>query len=154
MAMEWDDFSPDVERGLFAGAGPQGSTEDFAAVEDGWAGAQGSTFLDRDWVADPAGAAQGSTEAAGLAPARRASRNTSQYSFTLESSHRRWSSVMSHYCLLTLNIKRWSSSVLGTLIYVIRAEKQEQLNSVEDGWIILSSHLKLNLKKSAVLTWK
>lgn len=35
MDMELDDFSPDVERGLFAGAGPQGSTEDFAAVEDG-----------------------------------------------------------------------------------------------------------------------
>ena len=29
------DVLPEVERGLFAGAGPQGSTEGFAAVEDG-----------------------------------------------------------------------------------------------------------------------
>lgn len=77
--------SPEVERGLFAGADPQGSTEDFAAVEDGWAGAQGSTFLARGWAVDAAGAAQGSTEAAGLAPAGRSSRKRSQSSSPLES---------------------------------------------------------------------
>lgn len=79
--MGWDRCSPEVERGLFAGADPQGSTEDFAAVEDGWAGAQGSTFLARGWAVDPAGAAQGSTEAAGLAPAGRISRKRSQKTF-------------------------------------------------------------------------
>lgn len=78
--MEWNNFSPEVERGLFAGAGPQGSTEGFAAVEDGWAGAHGSTFLDRDWVADPAGAAHGSTEAAGLAPAKKKKPTATQVS--------------------------------------------------------------------------
>lgn len=102
--MEWNNFSPEVERGLFVGAGPQGSTEGFAAVEDGWAGAHGSTFLDRDWVADPAGAAHGSTEAAGLAPAKKkkANSNTSQYRFTLESFPRRSNSFES---LLPTNAK-------------------------------------------------
>lgn len=80
MDMGRDRCSPEVERGLFAGADPQGSTEGFAAVEDGWAGAQGSTFLARGWAVDPAGAAQGSTEAAGLAPARRSSRKRTECS--------------------------------------------------------------------------
>lgn len=35
MDMGRDRCSPEVERGLFAGADPQGSTEGFAAVEDG-----------------------------------------------------------------------------------------------------------------------
>lgn len=158
--MEWNNFSPEVERGLFAGAGPQGSTEGFAAVEDGWAGAHGSTFLDRDWVADPAGAAHGSTEAAGLAPAKKkkANSNTSQYRFTLESFPRRSNSFMSHYCLLMLNTKRWSNSILGTPIksqnlrYTCRRNKQtkfcgRQMNK-------LRSHLKLNFKGPVVPTRK
>lgn len=43
-----NDVLPEVEIGLFAAAGPHGSTVAFVATEDDWEGAQGSTFLERD----------------------------------------------------------------------------------------------------------
>lgn len=143
--MGWDRCSPEVERGLFAGADPQGSTEDFAAVEDGWAGAQGSTFLDRGWAVDPAGAAQGSTEAAGLAPARRISRKSSESRFPLESFPWRLTPLRSLYSQLILSINGSSSSAPGTLVTpsscVTHSEQQRAAGDSEQGTGINNSPL-------------
>lgn len=66
----------------------------------------------------------------GTCQKKKANSNTSQYRFTLESFPRRSNSFMSHYCLLMLNTKRWSNSILGTPIksqnlrYTCRRNKQ------------------------------